>query len=164
MLHFTDVKKDICTNKDFKLDDYIANFNFAENHKSLQCKIADLGFARKLSEDSLAQTNCGTPLMMAPECLRGDLYDHKADVWSLGCLYYEMLTGFTPFTGISLQNLQENIARGTYQIPKTIRLSTSGFDFLNSCLKYNPDERLGWKQLEDHGYIQHTEYNLEGDN
>lgn len=51
---------------------------------------------------------------MAPECLRGDFYDHRADVWSLGCLYYEMLTGFAPFTGFSIQNLQENIARGTY--------------------------------------------------
>jgi serine/threonine protein kinase len=66
LLHFTDddkIKKDSCTDKDFKLGDYIANFNFAENHKSLQCKIADLGFARKLSENELAETSCGTPLM-----------------------------------------------------------------------------------------------------
>jgi serine/threonine protein kinase len=129
----------------------------------MQCKIADLGFARKLADEQLAETNCGTPLIMAPECLRGDFYDHRADVWSLGCLYYEMLTGFTPFTGTSLQNLQENIARGTYQIPKTIKLSTTGLDFLDKCLKYNPDERFGWQQLADHGYIQHTEYEMLAD-
>jgi len=51
---------------------------------------------------------------MAPEVLRGNHYDHKADVWSLGCLYYEMLTGFTPFTGYNLEDLSDNIARGTY--------------------------------------------------
>ena len=51
MLHFNDVERDSCTDKDFKLGDYIKDFNFAENHKSLQCKIADLGLARKLAED-----------------------------------------------------------------------------------------------------------------
>jgi serine/threonine protein kinase len=51
---------------------------------------------------------------MAPEVLRGDVYDHRADVWSLGCLFYELLTGFPPFTGRDLRNLQENIAKGAY--------------------------------------------------
>lgn len=97
---------------------------------------------------------------MAPECLRGDYYDHRADVWSLGCLFYEMITGFTPFTGDSFKNLQENIARGTYQIPKTIKLSTTGLDFLDKCLRYNPDERYGWQQLVEHGYIQHDKYEI----
>ena len=43
--------------------------------------------------------------MMAPEVLRQETYDQKADVWSLGCLFYEMLTGFTPFTGRNFENL-----------------------------------------------------------
>jgi len=90
------------------------------------CKIADLGFARKLPEEQLAQTSCGTPLMMAPEVLRGELYDHKADVWSLGCIFYEMLTGFPPFTGRNITNLQENLAKGEYKIPKTVKLSIEG--------------------------------------
>jgi len=143
MLHFNDIKRDSCTDKNFKLDDYIKFFNFAENHKSLQCKITGLSFATKLLEKSPLEI-CGTPLMMAPEVLRGGNYDHGADVWSLGCLYYEMLTGVAPFTGKNMQNLKENIEKGTYQIPKTIRLSKLGLDFLQSCLKYNPDERLGW--------------------
>ena len=101
---------------------------------------------------------------MAPEVLRGDVYDHKADVWSLGCLYYEMLTGFPPFTGKSLSNLQENIAKGIYQIPKTIKLSTEGLHFLNSCLKYSPYERLDWEEIKKHPYINHTEYGLQDEN
>lgn len=71
---------------------------------------------------------------MAPEVLQGQLYNHKADVWSLGCLFYEMLTGFSPFTGRNQRNLGENIAKGTYKFPKTLRLSLEGLHFLESCL------------------------------
>jgi len=71
---------------------------------------------------------------MAPEVLRGEHYDHKADVWSVGCLFYEMLTGFMPFTGYNHQNLRENLLKGTYKIPKSVKLSLKGLSFLNSCL------------------------------
>lgn len=61
--------------------------------------IADLGFAKEVGNDDLTSTMCGTPVYMAPEILQGKKYDHKVDVWSLGTVFYEMLTGFTPFTG-----------------------------------------------------------------
>lgn len=78
-------------------------------------KITDLGFARRLNEEEgLAITNCGTPLLMAPEILNGEFYGHKADVWSLGCLLYEMLTGFAPFTGNDIKSLRANIRQGDY--------------------------------------------------
>jgi len=38
---------------------------------------------------------------MAPDVLLGKEYDNRADVWSLGCVFYEMLTGYLPFTGVS---------------------------------------------------------------
>ena len=89
----------------------------------IKVKIADLGFSRKVEEGQLAQTKLGTPLTMAPEVLDGREYDHKADVWSLGCIFYEMLTGFPPFTGTSQFNLSENLLKGTYYFPKTLKLS-----------------------------------------
>ena len=98
---------------------------------------------------------------MAPECLRGDVYDHRADVWSIGCLYYEMLTGFPPFTGKNMTNLQENIKRGDYQIPKTIKLSIEGLHFLNSCLQYNPYDRFDWKDMKADAYVSHSEYSFQ---
>ena len=60
---------------------------------------------------------------MAPEVLDGQQYDHSVDVWSLGCNFYELLTGFAPFTGTSQHNLFENITRGVYFFPKTCKLS-----------------------------------------
>ena len=57
---------------------------------------------------------------MAPEILSGQKYDHTVDVWSLGCIFYEMLTGINVFTGTSKPNLLENIIRGDYKFPKTV--------------------------------------------
>jgi serine/threonine protein kinase len=48
MLHFSEIRTDICLESGFILQDYIKTFEFEKNHCSLTCKIADLGFARKL--------------------------------------------------------------------------------------------------------------------
>lgn len=114
MVNFSEVPQDVCNNKTFDLKKYIREFDFETKHKTIQLKIADLGFARRLQESELAETNCGTPLLMAPEILEGELYGHKADVWSLGCLFYEMLTGFPPFTGYDIKSLRANIRQGDY--------------------------------------------------
>ena len=95
---------------------------------------------------------------MAPEVLFHRKYDTKADVWSLGCVFYEMLTGFTPFTGVSKKNLAENVQAGEYFIPKTVKLSLQGLDFLNSCLKYDSAERLSMLELLHHPYISCDEH------
>ena len=71
---------------------------------------------------------------MAPEILRGEEYDNKVDVWSLGAMFYEMLTGFVPFTGINQQDLIRNLEKGNYMFPKAIKLSLEGLHFLNQCL------------------------------
>ena len=102
------------------LREYIKNFDFCDQQENLTCKIADLGFARKLMDDELAITGCGTPLLMPPEVLGGKLYNHKADVWSIGCIYYELLMGFTPFTGFNIENLKDNLKKGDFKIPKTV--------------------------------------------
>ena len=110
----------------FKKMDLLAN--------NIQIKIADLGFARELSYEDLSSTMCGTPLVMAPEVLNGKLYNHKADVWSLGIVFFEMLTGFTPFTGMDKTDLKRNLETGSYKLPKKLKLSLQGLDFLNCCL------------------------------
>jgi serine/threonine protein kinase len=100
---------------------------------------------------------------MAPEVLFHQKYDTKADVWSLGCVFYEMLTGFTPFTGVSKQNLAENVQAGEYFIPKTVKLSLQGLDFLNSCLKFDSSERLSMLELLNHPYMSEENLDSGGD-
>lgn len=90
---------------------------------------------------------------MAPEVLDGNRYDQSADVWSLGCIFYELLVGFSAFTGTSQANLAENITRGTYYFPKTCKLSITGLSFLNACLQYEYKERPSLTELMSHPYL-----------
>lgn len=53
-------------------------------------KLGDFGLCRSLNDQSQAATNVGTPLYMAPEILAKQPYSEKADVWSLGCVIYEL--------------------------------------------------------------------------
>ncbi|KAI8808872.1 hypothetical protein BJ742DRAFT_253282 [Cladochytrium replicatum] len=75
-------------------------------------KLADFGFARTLLQQSLASTLCGSPLYMAPEILRGDRYDAKADLWSLGTVLYELVAGRPPFKAQNHVELLRKIERG----------------------------------------------------
>ena len=92
---------------------------------------------------------------MAPEILQGRPYDHKVDVWSLGTVFYEMLTGFTPFTGKNKADLKNNLEVGNYRFPKSIKMSLEGLDFLNCCLQHDPKERLSWDALLTHPYLNY---------
>ncbi|KAJ3268026.1 Serine/threonine-protein kinase [Terramyces sp. JEL0728] len=75
-------------------------------------KLGDFGFARSLGAQSLASTLCGSPLYMAPEILRGEKYDAKSDLWSMGAILYEILIGKTPFRAQNHIELLRKIEKG----------------------------------------------------
>lgn len=70
-------------------------------------KLADFGISKILSEEML-NTNCGTPIYMAPEIWQGKPYNEKVDIWSIGVMMYYLLTGNHPFDGDE-DNLVQNI-------------------------------------------------------
>jgi serine/threonine protein kinase len=117
LIHFPELRRVDYTDANFNLKNFVKDvvvegseeLNYGAKKTEMEIKIADMGFAKKLEENQLASTSLGTPLNMAPEVLFHRKYDEKADVWSLGCVFYEMLTGFTPFTGMSKQNLAQNV-------------------------------------------------------
>ncbi|BGP25284.1 Serine/threonine-protein kinase [Rhodotorula toruloides] len=75
-------------------------------------KVADFGFARWLPSQSMAETLCGSPLYMAPEILRYEKYDAKADLWSVGAVLFEMSVGKPPFRAQNHVELLRKIERG----------------------------------------------------
>lgn len=56
-------------------------------------------------ERDVNETFCGTPLQMAPQILEGKKYNYKCDIWSLGVVFFEMLTGLTPFEARNVPEL-----------------------------------------------------------
>eukprot|EP00727_Mastigamoeba_balamuthi_P002035 m51a1_g11829 putative -related protein kinase 2 (692) ;mRNA; f:434179-436828 len=76
-------------------------------------KIGDLGVA-KLLKAAATQTQVGTPYYISPEIWRKLPYNEKSDVWSLGCVLYEMCTFRHPFTATSPKELSAKILRGKY--------------------------------------------------
>ena len=78
--------------------------------KSGDIKIGDFGISRILSNSSeLASTSVGTPYYIAPEVCKGQPYNYKADVWSLGCILYELCTLKHPFEGENLASVITSI-------------------------------------------------------
>jgi len=72
-------------------------------------KITDFTFARFIDPGDLATTLVGTPLYMAPEIFEDHRYTDKADLWSIGVILYQMLTGHIPFSAARAQNYVELI-------------------------------------------------------
>ena len=76
-------------------------------------KIGDLNVS-KLAKIGKANTHTGTPYYSSPEIWIDQPYNYKTDIWSVGCIIYEMCTLSPPFRGTSLINLYNNIQRGEY--------------------------------------------------
>jgi len=66
--------------------------------KNGEVKIADFGFAMKSSEGKkYCNYNVGSPVYMPPEALNENKYSYKSDIWAFGVIFFEMLTGRTPW-------------------------------------------------------------------
>ena len=89
-------------------------------------QVGDLGIARVLDGScDLAKTVVGTPYYMSPELFSDQPYNHKSDVWALGCCVYEMATLKHPFSAHNINALMVKIVRGqvSQSLPGRVRVS-----------------------------------------
>jgi Serine/threonine protein kinase len=119
-------------------------------------RVADFGFARFLNENSFAATQLGTPLFMAPEIFNNEHYSFKADVWSLGILSYEILTGGPVFCCRTLAQLKK-LQQEEIKFPEY--LSENATSLIKNMLNYNHQERPSFQQLRGHPFFREI-YNL----
>lgn len=97
----------------------------------VEIKLIDFGFSKYLDNNEIALSALGSPLQMPPnifskmfkksgksnkECFKYNGYKHEADIWSLGCILFEMVTGTTPFNAKTYDELYEKMKKGDIMI------------------------------------------------
>lgn len=116
-------------------------------------KLADFGFARSMSYNTMVLTSVkGTPLYMAPELVQEKPYDHSADLWSLGCILYELYYGKPPFYTDKIYSLINGILCDPVVFENPI--SPDFKSFLQGLLTKTSSLRLNWPQLLSHPFVK----------
>eukprot|EP01113_Clastostelium_recurvatum_P043895 TRINITY_DN7337_c0_g1_i1.p1 TRINITY_DN7337_c0_g1~~TRINITY_DN7337_c0_g1_i1.p1 ORF type:complete len:639 (+),score=162.20 TRINITY_DN7337_c0_g1_i1:1685-3601(+) len=120
------------------------------DHANPTLKIADFGFARFIEAQSLADTLCGSPLYMAPEILKLQNYTIKADLWSVGIILFEMLSGTSPFDCKTPYELLQMIEKKPIHFPDSIPVSAECLDLIYGLLQKDPTMRISWDAFFKH--------------
>ena len=147
--------------RDIKLENILLHFNNKNSYdyREAEIKIIDFG----LSSLGPGYSLVGSPIYMDPRILEkynmaGGLdelnkYDEKADIWSLGALFYEMITGDNLFKAKTLPELQNKAENGIYYLPLEYDLSYEIISFLNAMLQYEPENRATTAELLKHPFL-----------
>ena len=150
--------------RDIKLDNILVNFPSKDDKENLdyskgQIKIIDFGLS---TQANLAKSAVGSPLYMDPIILEkykkaGGMekfksYDKKADIWSLGVITYEMLTGENLFKAVNIDDLIQKVEKGDYSL-EVKNLTNEIISFLNCMLQKDPNKRLPATELAKHQFL-----------
>lgn len=113
-------------------------------------KLADLGLARGIGREG---DRCGTPAYMAPEQVRAETVDARADLYALGATIYHLLTGELPFGGRSRDMLRQKLAQPAPALRHELGVPAPIARLVAALLECDPDDRprdveAVWKLLE----------------
>ena len=119
-------------------------------HRDLKCanvflckdgtvKLGDMNVS-KVAKAGLVYTQTGTPYYASPEVWKDQPYDHRSDMWSLGCVMYESATLHPPFQATDMPGLYKKVIRGLYpDLPSTYTADLK--NLVRSLLQVNPSLR-----------------------
>ncbi|XP_067642868.1 serine/threonine-protein kinase unc-51 isoform X2 [Eurosta solidaginis] len=144
--------------RDLKPQNILLSHNYGKTlpaPSKITLKIADFGFARFLNDGVMAATLCGSPMYMAPEVIMSLQYDAKADLWSLGTIVYQCLTGKAPFFAQTPNELKGYYEKNSNLAPKIPSgVSPDLRDLLLCLLRRNAKERISFESFFSHRFLQ----------
>ena len=115
-------------------------------------KIGDLNVS-KVAQKGLGYTQTGTPYYASPEVWNENPYDNKSDIWSLGCVTYEMLTLHPPFRAKNMEELYNRVIKGQFK-----KIGNKYSDDMNEIIAYllkvNPRDRPNCDEILRHPLIK----------
>ena len=127
-----------------------ANIFLSKN--KLQCKLGDMNVSKVIKEKVL-RTQTGTPYYASPEVWRDEPYSYKSDLWSIGCVIYEMCEFMPPFNGKDLDELFVNVCMG-----KIKRINNNYSDdlwkMILMLLQNDPEKRVNCDEFLENDLIK----------
>ena len=117
-------------------------------------KLTDFGWSNYMDEGYKRTTVCGTPIYLAPEMVNKTGHDEKVDIWCIGVLLFELMTGIQPWSGNDIQTVKYNINRLKINWPKNMNRTAA--DLISKILRYNPEERISLRNMLNHPFF--TQY------
>ncbi|PGH10369.1 PLK protein kinase [Blastomyces parvus] len=130
--------------------------------RNMDIKVGDFGLAAIIlseKDEKRRRTLCGTPNYIAPEVLDKSKGGHnqKVDIWSLGVIFFAMLTGYPPFQSKTQDEIYKKVKNLTYVWPKESEganyIPVEAKHLVSSCLNLNEDERPEPDQIVDHAFF-----------
>ncbi|CAK92716.1 unnamed protein product (macronuclear) [Paramecium tetraurelia] len=120
--------------------------------------ISDFGLADFYSFDgNYLYKQCGTPGYAAPEILVGQPYDYKVDVFSLGVLFYTLITGRRPFQGKNTDQIFQMNEKGEINF-QNIRIKAEGLHLLKKMLEFRPEHRYSLGMIQSHVWLSRINF------
>lgn len=158
--YFSEILSALCLLNSYKvLHRDIKPQNIMLNNDDI--KVGDFGFCKPMKDHGFSQTMVGSPIYMAPEILRSQSYDDKADVWSLGVCLYEMLFGKCPYEERTIPALIMLFDTRPLAIPRDINnISKETETLIRMLLVIDPRKRANFHQAQEH-LSSYYEYSLQ---
>ena len=121
-------------------------------YKDQTAKLGDLNVS-KVAKKGLLYTQTGTPYYASPEVWKDQPYDLKSDIWSLGCVIYEMCALVPPFRADDMNGLFKRVLKGQYP-PIPSHYSMDMRMLIKALLQVNPTQRPTTDQILDMSIVQ----------